>query len=185
MAVFLPFAQPVNNMYTHEDIIASNKGCMSALCEVDGFHFSRFLQDALHGLNMGPAAHNLGGVLNRLADIGRTRQTALLSLWNRFDEGCKEHRIPNGVPSFASGMISMATKKSSSPKTLEWKCKAFNCRLVTSWLAFYIQNLVHLPDMMMFNTALSSVSRLCSAMENDGRFLNKDDANVMRQDGLS
>ena len=92
---------------------------MSSLCTVDCFHFSRILQDALHGLNLEPAAHLLEGVLDGLADIGSSRQTSLLSLWNRFDEWCREHRIPNGVLPFSHGMISMATKKSSSPKQPE------------------------------------------------------------------
>ena len=109
--VFLPFAQWLNNLYSHEFIMEKCFPFICSLCEIEGFHFSRVLQDALHGLNLGPAAHMVGGTLALLAEIGRTRDSSLLQFWNRFDEWCREHRVVHRVPPFTSGMISMATKQ--------------------------------------------------------------------------
>ena len=66
MSVFLPLAQWLFHPCTHEDIAAKHGDHINALYDVDGFHFSRVMQDALHGLNLGPAAHLLGGALEVL-----------------------------------------------------------------------------------------------------------------------
>ena len=185
MNVSLPFAEWLHNLYTHEDILAKIGDRISALCEVDGFHFSRVMQDALHGINLGPAAHLAGGVLEQLA--GRNRAGNLLALWNLFSEWCSHNKLACPVPPFTAGMINMATKKTSSPKCPEWKCKAWNCRLVVSWLAFYTLELVGgvKPELRMFNTALSSLSRFFSSMEKNGRFLSREEAEVMKKDGFT
>ena len=88
-------------------------------------------------------------------------------------------------PPFSSGMISMATKKSSSSKQPAWKCKSHNCRVVIAWLAFYTQSMVHIPEMLMFNTALTSVSRFFSAMQKHGRFLTPQQATAMQEDSFN
>ena len=185
MRVFPPEAEWLYNLYSHEDILAKIGDRISALCEVDGFHFSRVLQDSLHGLNLGPAAHLVGGVLEQLA--GRNRAGTLLALWTLFAEWCSQNKLANPVPPFTAGMINMATKKRNSPKCPEWKCKAFNCRLVTSWLSFYTLELVGnvKPELRMFNTALSSLSRFFSSMEKNDRFLTRQQAELMQQDGFT
>ena len=183
--VFLPFAQWLNNLYSHEFIMEKCFPFICSLCEIEGFHFSRVLQDALHGLNLGPAAHMVGGTLALLAEIGRTRDSSLLQLWNRFDEWCREHRVVHRVPPFTSGMISMATKQTASRKVPEWKCKAHNCRLVAMWLSFYTNDMLHIPVMLLANSALRMVTRFFGAMERHGRFLSREHAEAMKQDGLN
>ena len=182
--VFLPYAQWLYNMYSHEFIMDKCLPFICSLAEIEGFHFSRVLQDALHGLNLGPAAHLVGGTLALLSNLGRTRESALLQLWNRFDEWCKKYGIFNPVPPFTSGMISIATKKSSSRPVPEWKCKAHNCRIVSLWLSCYTLGMTHIPEMMLASAALRSVSRFFAAMEREGRFLSASTAESMKQDGL-
>ena len=157
-SVFLPDARWLLQPYTHEEILDKiGELYSSAICDVDGFHFSRVLQDALHGLHLGPAAHLLGGVLEIIA--GAKRSTNLLGLWNAFNDWCKAQHISHSVPPFSCGMINMGQKKQSN-KCPEWKCNAWNCRLVICWLAFYTGPLVRLQEeMLMFNTALACLAR--------------------------
>ena len=183
--VFLPYAQWLNNMYTHESIMEKCFPFICSLAEIEGFHFSRVLQDALHGLNLGPAAHMVGGTLALLSNLGRTRDIALMQLWNRFHEWCREHHVGHCVPTFTSGMISMASKKGgASRKVPEWKCKAHNCRLVAMWLSYYTDDMLHIPEMLLANVALRMVTRFFGAMERHGRFLSQENAEAMKKDGL-
>jgi len=183
--VFLPHAQWLNNPYTHEDIMEKCFPWMHGLEEVEGFHFARVLQDALHGLNLGPAAHMVGGTMALLANLGRTRDKVLSQLWRRFDEWCREHRISHCVPIFTPGIISMASKKGgASKKVPEWKCKAHNCRIVAMWLSFYTEEMLHVPGMMLANVALRNLTRFFGGMERHGRFLTTEDAEAMKKDGF-
>ena len=183
--IFLPHALWLNNQYTHEDIVEKCFPWLSGLEEIEGFHFARVLQDALHGLNLGPAAHMVGGTLALLANLGSTRDKVLGQLWNRFDEWCREKRIKHCVPIFTAGIISMATKKGgASQKVPEWKCKAHNCRLVALWLSYYTVDMLHLPGMMLANVALGNLTRFFSGMEKHGRFLTTADAEAMKNDGF-
>ena len=87
----LPFAQWLNNLYSHDDILASIGEGICAIMYVDGFHCSRVMQDALHGLNLGPAAHLVGGVLAWQA--GKHRQENLGALWNAFARWCEKTKL--------------------------------------------------------------------------------------------
>ena len=165
--VFLPYAQWLYNMYSHEFIMDKCLPFICSLAETEGFHSSRVLQDALHGLNLGPAARLVGGTLALLSNLGRTRESALLHLWNRFDEWCKKYGFFNPVPPFTSGMISIAKKKSLSRPVPKWKCKAHNCRIVSPWLSCCTLGMTHIPEMTLASAALRSVSILFAAMERE------------------
>ena len=53
------------------------------------------------------------------------------------------------------------------------------------WLSFYTNDMLHIPVMLLANSALRMVTRFFGAMERHGRFLSRENAEAMKQDGLN
>ena len=98
----------------------------SPLLLIPGFHFSRAVHDAMHGINLGPAAHLMGSVLFIRSRGGKT---PLELLHDPFRSWCQVHNVKCSQPVFAPSLLQLNSTH------VEFKGKAYNIRVICAWLA--------------------------------------------------